>query len=285
MPKLFILLWCLMCVMPMAYGQAGSVQPINGVQSWQAAQGDIFRFEADAPAGTVHVKAFNISWPVKRLSEGRIVAWVGVGIKTKPATYPVEISLDLENGRHFLRTESLLVKKGEFRISRITVKKKHANFNPKSLERIRSDQRALGRTYNMPVDANPDVQIDFMPVEGPITTPLGAQRFINGQPRSPHTGVDIAAPEGTPAKTPLAGKVLLTENMFLTGNSVVIGHGNGLYSVFVHLSEILVKEGQWLDTGEVFAKVGQTGRATGPHLHWSLRFHKKRVDPLSLLRK
>ncbi|MDQ6961963.1 MAG: M23 family metallopeptidase [Mariprofundaceae bacterium] len=274
MLKLFFVLWCLIGIVPMTHAQ-----------DWQAAQGDIVRLETDAPQGVVNIRAFDIDWPVKRLSDSRIVAWVGVGIKTKPATYPIVMSLDLADGRHFLRTDQLVVAKGNFRISRITVKKKHANFNPKSLARIRSDQRALGRTYNMPVDANPDVQIDFMPVEGPITTPLGAQRYINGQPRSPHTGVDIAAPEGTPAKTPLAGKVLLTESMFLTGNSVVIGHGNGLYSVFVHLSEILVKEGQWLATGEVFAKVGQTGRATGPHLHWSLRFHKKRVDPLSLLRK
>ena len=254
-------------------------------QTWQAHQGEIIKLYTDAPIGNVSIKAFNIQWPVKRVDDQHIVAWIGVGLSTKPATYPITMQVTLKDGRHFERNDQLVVRKGDFPISRITVKTKHANFNPKSLKRIRNDQRALGRTYNMPVNANPDIQINFMPVEGPVTTVLGAQRYINGKPRSPHTGVDIAAPEGTPAKTPLAGKVLLTENMFLTGNSVVIGHGNGLYSVFVHLSEILVKPGQWLDTGEVFAKVGQTGRATGPHLHWSLRFHKKRVDPLSLLRK
>jgi len=279
----FLILVFFMGMTSMLQAQSSTETPTS--QEWAASQGDILRIETEAPIGQVSMKVFGISWPVKRLDEQHIVAWIGVGLKTKPATYTIEMKVTLKDGRHFQRMDKLVVNKGDFPISRITVQKKHSSFNPKSLERIRRDQRALGRTYNIPIDANPDVQIDFLPVEGRISTVLGAQRYVNGQPRSPHTGVDIAAPEGTPAKTPIAGKVLLTEDMFLTGKSVVIGHGNGLYSVFVHLSEILVKPGQWLDTGEVFAKVGQTGRATGPHLHWSLRFHKKRVDPLSLLRK
>ena len=121
------------------------------------------------------------------------------------------------------------------------------------------------------------------PVEGIESSPFGAQRIVNGKPKSPHSGIDIAAPPSTTIKTPLAGQVLLVADMYLNGKTVAIGHGNGLVSIFSHMRSTAVQQGDWLDTQQKIGEVGATGRATGPHLHWGIRFNSARINPASLL--
>ena len=121
------------------------------------------------------------------------------------------------------------------------------------------------------------------PVSGLISSPYGLTRFFNGQARRPHSGIDIAASSGSPIKMPKSGTVVATGSYFFNGNTVIVDHGQGLISMFCHLERIDVQTGVQLSRGDVIGSVGQTGRATGPHLHWSVNLNNVRVDPMLFL--
>jgi len=247
--------------------------------SLQAIQGDVVTTELSSTSSTMRLWCFGKMWPVKKQENGSWKGWIGVDLKTKPTSYPVEWS----DGKTVIARETLDVTKGEFRISHIQVKKKMAEFDAPTLSRIRKEVKALKATYVEKVDANPDISMSGKPTEGIESTPFGAQRYVNGAARSPHSGIDIAAVSGSAINTPLAGKVLFAGEMYLNGNTVAIGHGNGLVSVFSHMRVIHVKKGAWVETHQLIGEVGATGRATGPHLHWGVRFNMARVNPESLL--
>lgn len=123
-----------------------------------------------------------------------------------------------------------------------------------------------------------------IPVDGPVTGVYGSQRFYNGKPGRPHYGVDYAAPIGTPVKAPAPGKVVLVHpEMFYSGGTLIVDHGMGVFSTFIHLSKVLVKEGDEISPGDVIAEVGKTGRATGAHLDWRINWLDVRVDPQQVL--
>ncbi|HJR72035.1 MAG TPA: M23 family metallopeptidase [Luteimonas sp.] len=136
-----------------------------------------------------------------------------------------------------------------------------------------------------------DDRVDFMqtfvwPVQGRISGRFGNQRVYNGTPKSPHSGMDIAAPTGTPVKAPAAGVVsFAAPDLYLTGGTLVIDHGHGVSSNFLHLSRIDVKVGDRVEQGQVVAAVGATGRVTGPHLHWGMNWFEVRIDPLLVLER
>jgi len=117
------------------------------------------------------------------------------------------------------------------------------------------------------------------PTPGALTASFGMRRIFNGEPRAPHSGLDIKALAGQVVWAPAAGVVVLTGSFFFSGNAVYLAHGEGVVSLFAHLSKVLVQKGQILKAGEPLGEVGMTGRATGPHLHWSLSLNNARVDP------
>ncbi|WLI05640.1 peptidoglycan DD-metalloendopeptidase family protein [Pseudomonas sp. FP597] len=163
---------------------------------------------------------------------------------------------------------------------RITLKnKRQVNPNPVDVKRIESEiplQLGAYRTFSPNTPSN--LLLD-KPVNGPLSSKFGVRRFFNGEERNPHAGLDFAVPAGTPIKSPAAGKVIRTGDYFFNGNTVFVDHGQGFISMFCHLSKIDVKAGQSLARGEVVGKVGSTGRATGPHLHWNVSLNDARVDP------
>ncbi|MGH7819773.1 MAG: M23 family metallopeptidase, partial [Candidatus Binatia bacterium] len=122
-----------------------------------------------------------------------------------------------------------------------------------------------------------------MPAEGPAGSPFGLRRFFNGEPRSPHAGIDIKAPSGAPVHAANRGRVALADELFFTGKTVVLDHGLGLFTLYVHLSEIAVEPEAIVEKGARVGRVGATGRATGPHLHFAARIGEARVDPEALL--
>jgi murein DD-endopeptidase MepM/ murein hydrolase activator NlpD len=153
--------------------------------------------------------------------------------------------------------------------------------NPADLARIKSDQDKINAVRGKPNAAERDFLVPFIwPADGPISGVYGSQRILNGEPRSPHYGLDIAAPEGSPVLAPAPGIVRLVErDFFLTGGTIIVDHGFGVQSVFIHMKAVAAKVGKHVKQGEVIGYVGQTGRATGPHLHWGMNWLDVRLDP------
>jgi murein DD-endopeptidase MepM/ murein hydrolase activator NlpD len=124
----------------------------------------------------------------------------------------------------------------------------------------------------------------MVPVAGVSAETFGQKRIINGQEKNPHTGEDIKAPSGTDIFASNDGKIVLSGDFFFNGLSLVIDHGGGLFTMYFHLSAMEVKEGDFVKKGRLIGQVGQSGRATGPHLHWGARLHGARVNPFSLVK-
>lgn len=150
--------------------------------------------------------------------------------------------------------------------------------------RIKADRAAVKKAR-----ARRGSRIDYLqgfswPVRGRISGVYGSQRVLNGKPKWPHYGVDIAGPVGTPVRAPAAGLVTLAHpDMFYSGGTLIMDHGHGLSSTFLHLHKILVKEGEWVKKGQIVAEMGATGRVTGPHLDWRMNLRGKRLDPQLLV--
>ncbi len=154
----------------------------------------------------------------------------------------------------------------------------------KDLKRIRSEAKAIGIARKTKHDVDYFTQNFILPLQGIVTGVYGSQRILNGKPRRPHFGIDIASPTGTPIKAPASGIVTyINDDMFFSGGTIVLDHGFGLSSSFLHLSKILTKIGSTVHQGEVFAEVGATGRVTGAHLDWRSNWKNRRVDPFLML--
>ncbi|HBZ92613.1 MAG TPA: peptidase M23 [Pseudomonas sp.] len=202
----------------------------------------------------------------------RWIAIVGIPLSVKPGTQQVEV----EGGR----TLSFQVGAKHYTEQRITIKnQQQVTPNAENLKRIERELAEQTRAYQQFSARQPSNLLFDKPVNGPLSSPFGLRRFFNGEERNPHSGLDFAANRGTPIKAPAAGKVILVGDYFFNGKTVFVDHGQGLISMFCHLSEIGVKVGDELARGGVLGKVGATGRATGPHLHWNVSLNDARVDP------
>jgi len=156
--------------------------------------------------------------------------------------------------------------------------------NAEDEARIAREQVLMGPAWKAwPKGLSPALSFR-QPTPGALTASFGMRRIFNGVPRSPHSGLDIRAPQGQAVRAPAAGVVVLTGDFFYSGKAVFLAHGEGVVSLLCHLSKISVKEGQVIKTGDLLGEVGMTGRASGPHLHWSLSLNNARIDPGLFLR-
>ena len=152
------------------------------------------------------------------------------------------------------------------------------------LKRIKQDAALVREARRIRRNVDDFTAGFIQPAEGVITGVYGSQRFYNGVPKSPHYGIDYAAPTGAPVKAPAAGIITMVhDDLFYSGGTLILDHGHGLSSTFLHLSEILVEQGQSVSAGMVIAKVGASGRATGPHLDWRMNWLDQRIDPQLVL--
>lgn len=205
--------------------------------------------------------------------EGR--HWIAiVGIPLKSATGPH--SLAVNDGRRL----SFLVQPKHYREQHIKLKNGR-QVNPLAEDMVRINRELAEQTqaYQTFSPTQPSNLLFDKPVQGPLSSPFGLRRFFNGEERNPHSGLDFAVGAGTPIKAPAAGKVILIGNYFFNGNTVFVDHGQGLISMFCHMSKVDVKLGQSLPRGGIVGRVGATGRATGPHMHWNVSLNDARVDP------
>lgn len=202
----------------------------------------------------------------------RWIAVVGLPLTVKAGRE----QLQLDDGS----TRSFAVAARHYREQRITLKnQQQVTPNAANLARIERELAVQNDAYRQFSARQPSNLLFDRPVNGPLSSPFGLRRFFNGEERNPHSGLDFAVPAGTPVKAPAAGRVILVGDYFFNGKTVFVDHGQGLISMFCHLSQIGVKAGDELTRGAVLGKVGATGRATGPHLHWNVSLNDARVDP------
>lgn len=208
---------------------------------------------------------------------------IGIDLDIPSDLYQLNLQGITLDGSPFDQKHNLQVIGKKFPTRRITVKQKYVDPPPETLNRIRQESKKIKKIF---ATINPKKiwKGPFIsPVPGTTTSGFGRRSIINGQTRSPHSGTDFRASEGTPVKAPNAGQVILVSNLYFSGNTVILDHGQGLYSYFAHLSSFSTKEGERVELGQIVGRVGATGRVTGPHLHWTIRLNQSRVDPLSLI--
>ena len=205
------------------------------------------------------------------------IAVVGIPLSVKPGEQQVDIK-DAQGKRAL----SFTVGAKEYKAQHITLKNpRQVNPDPddmKRIEREQAEQAAANRAYRAGVTPS-NLLLDRPVNGGRLSSPFGLRRFFNGEERNPHSGLDFAVPSGTPIKAPAAGVVVLVGDYFFNGKTVFLDHGQGFVSMFCHMSAIDVKVGDEVPRGGLVGKVGATGRATGPHLHWNVSLNDARVDP------
>ncbi|GGJ92336.1 peptidoglycan DD-metalloendopeptidase family protein [Pseudomonas matsuisoli] len=212
---------------------------------------------------------------VVREDDARWIAIVGIPLTTKPGTQKIRTERD--SGPVEL---PFSVNSRVYREQRITLKnKEQVSPSPTNLKRIERELAEQTKAYDQFSPRQPSNLLFDLPVNGPLSSPFGLRRFFNGEERNPHSGLDFAVGAGTPIKAPAAGKVILVGDYFFNGQTVFVDHGQGLISMFCHMSKIDVKVGDEMPRGGVVGRVGATGRATGPHMHWNVSLNGVRVDP------
>ena len=195
-----------------------------------------------------------------------------------------QLTFDLQDGSQV--TKTLKVKRRTYNIQRVEGIDKKIMSKDKSESdwlRIKRDVQAVKQARAKHIESQAFKSRFMWPLVARISGVYGSQRFYNGEPGRPHYGVDIAAPQGTPVVAPADGQVTLAQDLYYSGGTIILDHGYGVSSSLLHLSEILVSDGEQVKQGQVVAKVGSTGRSTGPHLDWRMNWYKQRIDPQLLV--
>lgn len=215
---------------------------------------------------------------VRVTGDGRFV--FGVGRNAKGS---VAVVIDCPDGTRITRDVAITGRDYDSqRIDGLPPRKVEPN--KEDQVRIETDWVVLNQAKAVDSSEPGFTKVALWPVTGPISGVFGSQRILNGKPKSPHRGVDVAAASGTPVNTMLDGVVTVAApDMYYTGGTVMVDHGHGIQSLYAHLSEVSVEVGQRLHQGELLGRIGATGRVTGPHLHLSLYWFKTALDPASIL--
>ncbi len=209
------------------------------------------------------------------------IALLPVALDTSPGLYAISAALVDKKGKTISRDIKLQVTLKERPVEHLSLPERMVSPGGNDLERIRRESELLTETFSGMSDRT--WTIFKPPVEEPINSVFGKRRIMNGKPRSPHSGTDFRSPKGTPVRTISNGRIVLVDDLFYTGKTVVLDHGEGLFSLYAHLSKVLVEEGHELLVGDVLGEVGSTGRSTGAHLHLTVKLLGERIDPQSLL--
>ena len=211
------------------------------------------------------------------------VALLGVDLDVQPGKHPVTLTFAGSDGSVYSESLTLEVLPKDYPTTKLEVEPKYVELSSENQQRSASESVQIKQAYAI-TNPKPYWSADYIiPVEGATEgSNFGHRRIFNNQPRAPHSGADLKAATGTPILAANAGKVLLIGVFFFNGKSVFVDHGMGVLTMYLHLSEISVTEGQLLERGEIVGLAGATGRVTGPHLHWGARVGGARVDPFSL---
>jgi murein DD-endopeptidase MepM/ murein hydrolase activator NlpD len=246
----------------------------------------VLRIEWPVPILAVRVQVGGQEVPsLASGSQARTVVLIGIDLEQPPGLVLVQVSA-LDPGSRTVTAEAAIhVLDAQYPLQRLTLPPAFMELDAPTLERVNREKELLDRLW--------ETQTPERLWNGPFRIPLdaagppvgfGRRRIINGEPRAPHTGADFSARAGAPVFASNGGVVVIVEEHFFAGKSIVLDHGLGLYTMYFHLQESLVQPGQRVANGQLIARVGSTGRSTGPHLHWGARLHGARIDPTELLR-
>jgi murein DD-endopeptidase MepM/ murein hydrolase activator NlpD len=243
--------------------------------------GDVVRVDIGGAADTHAVRASLLNRELSFDFDQERRVWsalIGVDLDTRPGTYPIRVT----NGAGRSVTQPLHVMAKQFQVRRLRVAPDFVDPPPETLDQIARDNKKVAEAYARRSPKHWRGAF-LLPVDGQPTSNFGTRSYYNGQRRAPHTGIDFVGEPGTPVRASNHGVVALAEPLYFTGNTVIVNYGAGLLSLFAHLSEFRVAEGDTVTPETIIGLVGATGRVTGPHLHWSVRLDGARVDPLSLV--
>ncbi len=209
----------------------------------------------------------------------RWTAVVGIGLDAQPGAHHIDIRrVGAPDERRTFEVDTV-----RYAEQRLKVAPGKVDLSPADLARYERERDHLAGVAATRSDAAPDSLRLRQPTAGPRSSSFGLRRVFNDQPRRPHSGMDIAAPVGTPVVAAAAGRVIDTGDYFFNGKTIWLDHGSGLLTMYCHLSAIEVEPGDTVATGDPIGAVGATGRVTGPHLHWSVSLNRKMVDPALFL--
>jgi murein DD-endopeptidase MepM/ murein hydrolase activator NlpD len=252
-------------------------RPLNGAPVF---------LEVTPPA---HLQSLSATWLGHNVtfsqSTGRTwFALAGTSLETRPGSYPLALDATTTSGSqiHFLR--NLRIARAKYPVIRLTVSKEFTEPNPQQQQTIVADQEVKHETFAKPSAPDREWSGSFRPpVDAPVSDVFGIRRVFNGVTKSVHQGLDYRVPPGTPVAAVNSGTVLLARPLYFEGNCVMLDHGQGLITLYLHLSEIDVKEGDHIERGQLLGRSGATGRATGPHLHLAVRWQGVYLNPAGLL--
>ncbi len=212
------------------------------------------------------------------------LALAGIDIDVKPGTYPLALTVEKKDGQFEGALRDLAIGGREFPVRRLTVQPEFVTPPTKEIaERISREAEIVSWVYDQTSSAWLGDGDFAVPLPDEPAGNFGQRRIYNGIPRSIHTGLDISAAQGDPVRAANAGRVVLASDLYLSGRTVILDHGLGVFTSYGHMSKLDVKRGDKVARGDIIGRVGSTGRSTGPHLHWGVRIKDSRVDPSSLL--
>ena len=234
-----------------------------------------------------HVKSVQVIWRDEKVPAFHAGAtwttFLGVDLDTKPGEHAANAVLTTDDGRSETREVVINVLAKKYPTTTLNVEERFVELNKADLDRAYRESKEADAIYGrITTDIVPDEPFT-VPIPGVVGKNFGERRIFNGEPRAPHSGADLHAAAGTPVHATNRGRVVLAKTMFFTGNTVILDHGLGIYSLYAHLSRIDVKSGEVVKNGQLIGLVGATGRVTAPHLHWGMRVQGARVDPFSLV--
>lgn len=262
--------------------------PMGFDGEYSGKQGQVLLIKVKGEEQATEVKGVFLSRTIPFFREFRpgepagYLGLLGIDMQDEPGTY--ELAVEVRQGEQAKRLSvNILVAKENFSVEHLTLPKEKVDLDEKATARWKAEQeqvkQALAENSRLKLWRSNFLE----PVNGKRTGIFGSVRVMNGKPRNPHNGEDIGAPVGTDVAATNDGVVRLTVDHIFSGRGVFVDHGLGFYSMYFHLSEILVKDGDLVKAGQIIGKVGATGRATGPHLHWGVKLNGARVNPYSIL--
>jgi len=280
----FLLLLSLLTGPATADARAEGLTYVHRERSLQLGEIILVEVRSSQNLREVLIKVFGREFPAFADDGG--IKWtglVGIDLETKPGRYRMEICGRADDGQIVTVAGALDVMGRKFPERKLRVDEKYVSPPAGALARINEERERVNAIFASTTSERLWKGPFLLPVPGEVISAFGKRSVYNGQPRSPHTGIDFRGSAGTPVRAPNSGLVVLAANLYYSGNTVILDHGLGLYSYFGHMSSYSVMEGDRVEKGKIIGEVGATGLVTGPHLHWTIRLVTSRVDPLSLV--